>query len=428
MAKIFRMPEVAANATHAVLQSWTKREGDSVAQGDCIAEIETDKAMVEVNVDIDGILARVLAKDGQEIAVGAPIAVVVAAGESTDIDALLAGSVVHNGAGVEASTLSGSPAGDSPSNVEATPLRLADEGAVAVPDLHPTVRVFASPLAKRIARERGVDLGSVKGSGPNGRIVKRDIGAMVERQQDVSPTPTAPTGRAQSELQKVDFTEIPHTGMRRAIARRLSESKSSVPHFYLSADCRVDKLIGLRSEVNEGATTKVSINDFVVKAVAVALKQIPEMNVTWTDAALRRYSRADISVAVSTDTGLFTPVVRGADSKSLSAISSEIAELATRARAGRLRQEELEGGSFSVSNLGMFGTQEFAAIINPPQSAILAVGAAIARPVIEDGNVAAATVMRCTLSIDHRAIDGALAARWLKLFVQLVENPLSMLI
>jgi pyruvate dehydrogenase E2 component (dihydrolipoamide acetyltransferase) len=437
MAKILRMPEVAANATHAVLQSWTKREGDSVAPGDCIAEIETDKAIVEVSVDIDGVLARVLAKDGQQIAVGAPIAVVLEKGELTDIDVLLDTDALlpraETASGADKAHLievnAGPAAGYSPSNVEASEIDLkttlqAQTRAAEGGDR----RVFASPLAKRLAKDRGIDILSLKGTGPNGRIVKNDVERFraptaVEPKEIMGAIPS-PRGLTASGA----FEEVPHTAMRRAIARRLSESKATVPHFYLVADCRVDKLIALRSQINNGATNKVSINDLVVKAVAVALKQVPEMNVMWTDSALRRFESVDIAVAVSTDNGLFTPVVRAADTKALSIISRDISEMASRARAGRLRQDELEGGCFSVSNLGMFGTQEFAAIINPPQSAILAVGAAIAQPVINEGQVESAMVMRCTLSVDHRAIDGALAARWSKAFTQLIENPLSMLI
>jgi pyruvate dehydrogenase E2 component (dihydrolipoamide acetyltransferase) len=224
------------------------------------------------------------------------------------------------------------------------------------------------------------------------------------------------------------YVDTPHTGMRRAIARRLTESKSQVPHFYLTADCRVDELLALRARVNETSSIKISVNDFVVKAVAAAFVDVPEANVTWTETALRHYSQVDISVAVATDGGLMTPVIRGVDGLSLSAVSSRIVELAGQARAGRLRQADLEGGSFSVTNLGMFGTTEFSAILNPPQSGILAVGAAAQQAVVTEGQLAIATIMRCTLSADHRAVDGALAARWLSAFKARIENPVSILI
>ena len=224
------------------------------------------------------------------------------------------------------------------------------------------------------------------------------------------------------------YTAIPHTGMRRAIARRLTESKSTVPHFYLTTECRVDELLALRRQVNESSPVKISVNDFVVKAAAAAFAEVPEANVTWTETHLRRWDSVDIAVAVATEGGLLTPVVRGVDALSLSGMSSRIAELVGRAREGRLRQDELEGGSFSVTNLGMHGTLEFSAILNPPQSGILAVGAAKPQAVVIDGELAVATVMRCTLSVDHRAVDGALAARWLAAFTTKIENPVSILI
>ncbi|PFH20167.1 dihydrolipoamide acetyltransferase family protein [Burkholderia sp. JKS000303] len=423
MAKIFRMPEISANATHAVLQSWVRQVGDAVSAGDAIAEIETDKALVEVNVDEDGTLARVLAKAGDEVPVGAPIAVVVGRGEADiDIDALLAGHRID--AGGTANGDADCAANDS-IRIDAAATSATAHG-----------RVFASPLARRLAAAQGIALETLRGSGPNGRIVKRDVDAAADaagRQPAGSGgivparVPAAPPAAASTTLP--DGVEaIPHTGMRRAIAQRLAHSKSTVPHFYLDASCRVDRLIALRAEINASGATKVSLNDFVVKAVAMALRQVPQMNVTWSDEALHRHAHADVAVAVSTDTGLLTPVIRHADDLTLSALSTRIAGLATRARAGRLLQTELEGGSFTVSNLGMYGTESFSAILNPPQSAILAVGAATPQPVVVDGALAVGTLMRCTLSVDHRAIDGALAAQWLKAFEQLVENPLSILV
>lgn len=428
MAKIFRMPEISANATHAVLQSWTRQVGDAVSAGDAIAEIETDKALVEVNVDEDGTLVRVLAKAGDEVPVGAPIAVVVGRGEADiDIDALLAGYRID----------AGGANGDA-DRVAHDAIRI---DAAATNEEAPG-RVFASPLARRLAAAQGIALEALRGSGPNGRIVKRDVDAASEaagRPQTGSgsiapapvraatPSPT-PAPAAASAMLPDGVEAIPHTGMRRAIAQRLARSKSTVPHFYLDASCRVDRLIALRAEINASGATKVSLNDFVVKAVAMALRQVPQMNVTWSDDALHRHVHADVAVAVSTDTGLLTPVIRHADDLTLSALSTRIAGLATRARAGRLLQTELEGGSFTVSNLGMYGTESFTAILNPPQSAILAVGAATPQPVVVDGALAVGTLMRCTLSVDHRAIDGALAAQWLKAFEQLIANPLSILV
>jgi len=416
MAILLRMPEVAANATHATLQSWTRQEGEAIAIGDCVAEIETDKAVVELNADATGVLGRQLVTAGQEVEVGAPIGVLLVDGESAvDIDALIAAA-----GGAPAAAAAAAPAS------AAVPAAAGASAPAAAP-----ARIFASPLARRLAGQRGIDLATLHGSGPNGRIVKRDVEsaapATAAAQPSAAPA-TAATPTAPASAPTAAFTEVPHSNMRRTIARRLSESKATIPHFYLAADCRMEKLLALRAQVNAQAPRKISVNDFIVRAVAVALREVPQANVGWTDGAMRHYHQADVAVAVSTDTGLITPIVRAADQKPLSVISAEIADLAARARAGQLRPDEYQGGSFSVSNLGMFGVSEFSAIINPPQAAILAVGATQAVPVVDDGEVRAGQVMRCTLSADHRAIDGALAAQWLAAFKRLVENPLSMLI
>ena len=414
MATLLRMPEVAANATHATLQAWTKNEGDPVAVGDCIAEIETDKAVVELNADTAGVMGRQLIRAGQDVEVGAGIGVLLVNGEThVDIDALIASAAPN-----------ASNAAPDEASAEVTPFPALVSGAAAPTAQTSPARVFASPVARRLASERGLDLSTLKGSGPNGRIVKRDI--------DLAHSTAAPAALARPTASAPQpagaFTEVPHSNMRRTIAQRLTESKSTIPHFYLTVDCRMERLLALRAEINATAPRKVSVNDFIVRAVAVTLHDVPEANVGWTDAAMRRYHHADIAVAVSTDAGLITPIVRAAETKSLSVISAEIADLAARARATRLRPDEYQGGSFSVSNLGMHGVAEFSAIINPPQAAILAVGATQAVAVIEDGIVQGAQVMRCTLSVDHRAIDGALAAQWLTAFKRLIENPLSMLI
>lgn len=410
MATLLRMPEVAANATQATLQAWTKNEGDTIAVGDCIAEIETDKAVVELNADSAGVLGRRLVAAGQDVEVGAPIGVLLVNGEtSVDIDALIAAA----GGGAQAPEAVAASAGDA-----VAPSRAAAPQAA---------RIFASPLARRLAAQRGLDLAALRGSGPNGRIVKRDIEQAAAVPAPASAPAAARPAAPQAQISEA-FTEVPHSNMRRTIARRLSESKSTIPHFYLTADCRMERLLALRAEINANAPRKISVNDFIVRAVAVALREVPEANVSWTDAAMRHYHQADIAVAVSTGAGLITPIVRAADTKPLSLISTEIADLATRARASQLRPEEYQGGSFSVSNLGMFGVSGFSAIINPPQAAILAVGATQAVPVVEDGELKVGQVMRCTLSVDHRAIDGALAAKWLAAFQRLLENPLSMLI
>lgn len=418
MATLLRMPEVAANATHATLAAWSKKEGEPIAAGDCLAEVETDKAIVEISADSAGVMGQWLVPAGQEVEVGAPIAVLLAAGEAAaDVQALLqaAGAVATAPAAAAASAVPGTPA------PAATTAQASGD------------RLRASPLARRLAAQRGVDLSRLQGSGPGGRIVKIDV----ERAQAAAPAPApapasapvaaapaaAPAGSGASA-----FTEVPHSSMRRTIARRLAESKSTIPHFYLTVECRMERLLALRTEINASASRKISVNDFIVRAVAVALREVPQANVGWTDTAMRQYAQADVAVAVSTDTGLITPIVRAADRKTLSQISAEIADLAARARAGQLRPEEYQGGSFSVSNLGMHGVGAFSAIINPPQAAILAVGASQQKPVVENGELKVGTVMACTLSVDHRAIDGALAAQWLAAFQRAIEAPLSMLI
>ncbi|MFM0094619.1 pyruvate dehydrogenase complex dihydrolipoamide acetyltransferase [Paraburkholderia sediminicola] len=418
MPILLRMPEVAANATQATLQAWTKNEGDTIAVGDCIAEIETDKAVVELNADSAGVLGRCLIAAGQSVEVGAPIGVLLINGEtSVDVDVVIAAAAN----GTQASGANAAP----DTSVCSSGGNDAATGALA----SQPVRVFASPLARRLAGERKLDLASLIGSGPKGRIVKRDVeeAAAMLASGEAAALPVVREA-AQPVQSAGTFVEVPHSNMRRTIARRLSESKSTIPHFYLTANCRMERLLALRTEINAGAARKMSVNDFIVRAVAVALREVPAANVGWTDTAMRQYTQADIAVAVSTDAGLITPIVRAADQKPLSVISAEIAELAARARAGRLRPDEYQGGSFSVSNLGMFGVAEFAAIINPPQAAILAVGATQSMPVVDGGEIRVGQVMRCTLSADHRALDGALAAQWLAAFTRLLENPLTMLI
>ena len=416
MASLLRMPEVAANSTDATLAAWTKKEGEAVAAGDCIAEIETDKAVVEVNADTAGFMGRWLVQAGQRVEVGAPIGVLLAAGEGADaMEALLAS--VGLGAA---------------QNAAAAPVAAEVVAAAAPEAAAQPARVLASPLAKRLAAQRGLDIARIVGTGPNGRVVKIDIeraGAQGAVATAVEPAaPAAAHSVPASAAPQEDYAEVPHSAMRRTIARRLSESKSTIPHFYLSVDCRMERLLALRAEINSASPRKISVNDFIVRAVAVALREVPQANVGWTSDSMRQYLHADIAVAVSTPAGLITPIVRQADKKSLSQISAEIASLAERARAGQLRPDEYQGGSFSVSNLGMYGVSEFSAIINPPQAAILAVGASQQRPVVQDGELCVGTVMRCTLSVDHRAIDGALAAQWLAAFQRAMESPLSMLV
>lgn len=435
MATIVRMPEVLANSTEAALQTWLVKVGEMVSIGQPLAEIETEKAMVEYNAEVEGVLVKVLVEEGTAVEVGAPIGVIAAVGEAEpDVDALLAGEAPARSAVAASAPVAppvAAPAIDVPvvavpvtqASVAATPARLAADPITA------GTRQFASPLVRRMAKQRSLDLSGLAGSGPNGRIVRRDLDTLPATSE---PTPVLRPASlpapAATEIATPGFTDVPHTGMRRAIARRLTESKANVPHFYVTAECRVDRLFALRSDVNATSPRKISVNDFVVKAVAAALMDVPAANAIWTDAATRRFDHVDLAVAVSTDGGLLTPVLRGVDALSLTAISEQIAELAERARRGRLRQQELEGGSFAVSNLGMFGVDQFSAILNPPQSGILAVGAAKQRAVVDDGVLVVGTVMTATLSADHRVIDGAVAAEWLAAFVKRIENPLSILI
>jgi pyruvate dehydrogenase E2 component (dihydrolipoamide acetyltransferase) len=421
MAILLRMPEVSANLESAVIVAWTKAEGDPVAVGDCVAEVETDKAVIEFTADAAGTLGRILVPAGKEAAVGAPVAVLLQAGErDADVEALLRGQ----------------PAGGAAAPVPEAAAPASSGAAAAgspIPASEMRTRIFASPLARRLAAEAGLPLQGLAGSGPHGRIVKRDVqAALVHRPRAAAAQPAAvPVSAVPAAPLQADpaDTSIPHSAMRRTIARRLLESKTTIPHFYLRAECRMDALMALRATINAGAPRRISINDILVKAVAAALAEKPAMNVSWTDEALIQHAAADIAVAVSTDTGLITPVVRRVTGKSVSVVSAEIAELADRARAGRLQPHEYQGGSFTVSNLGMYGVQEFSAIINPPQSAILAVGAVEQRAVVgASGQIEAAPVMTVTLSVDHRAIDGAVAAEWLGAFRRIVENPLAALI
>ena len=422
MATIIRMPEVLANSGEAAIQTWLVTLGQSVEVGVPLAEVETEKAIVEYASETSGTVLKLLVEEGVQVKVGDPIAVLGAEGENIDnlespAPEVATAPTVSAPEPETAPERAPSPVAGAPVEVPAAdPVRHAATGAAGD-------RRFVSPLVRRLARERGVDLASLTGTGPGGRVVRADL--------DRAPEPAAPVVTAAPAVASGTgeaFVDVPHTGMRRAIARRLTESKSTVPHFYLVADCRVDQLIALRKAVNESASVKVSLNDFVLKAAAIALMDVPEANVTWGETATRQYSTVDMSVAVSIDGGLVTPVLRSVEKQSLTEIARNVADLAERARAGRLKQHELEGGSFAVSNLGMFGVTEFSAIINPPQSAILAIGLAHQQAIVVDGELAIGSIMTVTLSADHRALDGALAARWLAAFVKRIESPLGMLV
>ncbi len=427
MAAVVRMPAVAAGAAEAAVQAWLVAVGDSVEPGQPIVEIETEKAIVEYEAESGGTIAGILVEAGAAAAVGAPIAVIAEAGESVE-GALRDAGLEDTPAGdVEAvaerrDPESGSPVSDSASSGPAAASAAADSAPPIAASPAGRARLAASPLVRRLARERGIDLTSIAGTGPGGRIVRRDLdvlaaGAAAAAASEPAASPTA------------DFVDIPHTPLRRAIARRLTESVSSVPHFFLTADCVVDELLELRAKINATTDITVSVNDLVLKAVATAMKEVPEANAIWTENAMRRFAAVDIAVAVAVPGGVLTPVVRGVDALSLRELSATVRELADRARNGRLKQHELEGGTFSVSNLGMYGTRQFSAIINPPHAGILAVGTAGMRPVArDDGTLAAASVLTVTLSADHRVLDGASAAQWLDAFRRSIENPLGLLV
>jgi pyruvate dehydrogenase E2 component (dihydrolipoamide acetyltransferase) len=449
MATLIRMPEVAAGATEIVLSKWQVAVGASVKVGDVIAEMETEKAVVDYESDAEGTVYKVLVADGASVEVGAPIMILLGEGEDGSAgDALLGGAAapaVESAPVATAAPVASEPAAAplvSPV-IEAEPAPTPAATTAATPAATTAGgRKFVSPIVRKLGAERGVDFNQILGTGPDGRVVRRDleaylangapVAAPVATPSEAPATPAAAASAPGSAIAKQEYSSsyvtVPHTGMRRAIARRLTESKSTVPHFYVTADCKVDSLLELRKRINESSPVKISVNDIVVKAVASALMDVPEANVIFTPEAMHKFESADIAVAVATDGGLLTPVIRGVEKRQLSNLSMEISELAGRARAGKLRQEELEGGSFAVSNLGMFGTKEFAAILNPPQSGILAVGAASPRAIVEDGQVVVANIMTVTLSADHRAVDGAVAAQWLAAFVKQIENPLSMLV
>ena len=442
MATQIKLPEVAAGATHAVISSWQVAVGDQVVVGQQLAEIETDKAVVELLAETAGTILELIGKPGDEMEVGSTIAMVGEAGESA--------------AAPEPVT----PVAEAPAPPAATPVASPVVSPVASPVASPVSEPVAtpaepvqvsgrqrvSPIARKLAKDAGVDVSQITGTGPSGRVVRRDVEASVANgtaaaqpaapaaaspvaaPQAAAPVSTSASKELASQEYSSTYSTVPHTSMRKAIARRLTESKSTVPHFYLNADCKVDELLALRKKINESSQVKISVNDMVVRAVAAAFEDVPEANVVWGPDAMIKYESVDISIAVSTDGGLLTPVLRGVEKRSLSNIARTITDLAERSRAGKLRQEELNGGSFAVTNLGMYGTSSFSAILNPPQSGILAVGAAGPKAVVVDGEITIATIMSVTLSADHRAVDGALAAQWLAAFKTRIENPLTMLI
>jgi pyruvate dehydrogenase E2 component (dihydrolipoamide acetyltransferase) len=428
------MPALSPTMTEGNLARWLKKEGDPVKAGDVIAEIETDKATMEVEAVEEGKLGKILVAEGsQGVKVNDVIAVLLEEGESTgDIKVPAAAAPAPKPEAAAKAEPAKAPPAAAPAAAPAPKAAAPSPGA----------RQFASPLARRLAQQHGLDLSRVVGSGPHGRIVKSDIEkAAAGGGAKAAPAPaaakgmpTAPGVPGTPAFGEPQFDLVAHTSMRKTIARRLQESKQFVPHFYLTIDCEIDRLLKAREEINNAAPKegkgafKLSVNDFVIKASAVALRQVPAANASWSDDGVKMYKSADISVAVAIPNGLITPIIRNAEDKKMSDISNEMKGLAARAKDGKLKPEDYTGGSFSVSNLGMFGIKDFAAIINPPQGCILSVGAGEQRAVVKNGQLAVATVMSCTLSVDHRVVDGAIGAEFMAAFKKLIENPLSMLV
>jgi pyruvate dehydrogenase E2 component (dihydrolipoamide acetyltransferase) len=427
------MPALSPTMTEGNLAKWVKKEGEEVHSGDVLAEIETDKATMEFEAVDDGRIGKILVPEGaQGIKVNQPIALLL--GEGEDASALATFSATAS----QPAAVSAPPAAPEPA---------AAAQPMAPPPRGGNGRIFASPLARRMAQQAGLDLAAIAGSGPQGRIIKADIEAALSaartappgappRPEVAAPVPPAPVLAGVLTKERVlalagnpPYTERPLTAMRRVIARRLTESKQTVPHFYLSIDCEIDELLKIRAELNAKSDAyRISVNDFVIRAAALALRQVPAANASWSDETILLWDSVDIAVAVALEDGLITPIVKHADRKGLATIASETRDLTTRARAGKLKLEEFQGGTFSISNLGMFGVRDFAAVINPPHGGILAVGQGEQRPVVKNGALSIATTMSCTLSCDHRAVDGAVGAQFLAAFKKLVEDPLTMLL
>jgi len=446
------MPALSPTMEKGNLAKWLKKEGDKVKPGDILAEIETDKATMEYEAVDEGTLARIVVPEGSaDVPVNQLIAVL--AGEGEDVKAAAAGAA-GAGAGKPAAAAAPAPQAKAPEAPAAAPQSTplppppAPSAQPAPAAVNGHARIFASPLARRLAKEAGIDIAQVKGTGPHGRVVAHDVEQAKSGAAPLRAPAAAPAGApglvapSMSDQQVLALYEpgsyevVPHDGMRRTIAQRLTASTQTIPHFYVTMDCDIGRLLAAREEANAVAPKdkdgkpayKLSVNDFVIKALALALQRVPEANVSWTEAGLLRHKHSDIGVAVALPAGLITPIVRQAETKPLSVISNEMRDLAARARARKLKPQEYQGGTSSVSNLGMYGVKDFTAVINPPQSTILAVGAGEERAVVRNGKIEAAHVMSVTLSCDHRSVDGALGAELLGAFKRLIENPIMMVV
>ncbi|MCV9965358.1 pyruvate dehydrogenase complex dihydrolipoamide acetyltransferase [Pararhizobium sp. BT-229] len=441
------MPALSPTMEEGNLAKWLVKEGDKVSSGDVIAEIETDKATMEVEAVDEGTVAKLVVPAGTEgVKVNAVIAVLAAEGE--DVSAAASGNGAAAPAKAEAPKAEAAPA-----KAEAAPaVAPAPVAAQAVAPASSGTRTFSSPLARRLAKDAGIDVSAIAGTGPHGRVVKRDVetavaGGGLKPAAAAAPSAAAPApaaappakGRSDEAVLK-NFAEgsyelVPHDGMRKTIAKRLQESKQTIPHFYVSVDCELDALLALRAQLNASAPEKdgkpvykLSVNDMVIKALALALRDVPDANVSWTDSNMVKHKHADVGVAVSIPGGLITPIIRSAELKSLSAISNEMKDLGARAKSRKLKPEEYQGGTTAVSNMGMMGVKNFAAVVNPPHATILAIGAGEERVVVKKGQMVVANVMTVTLSTDHRAVDGALGAELLGAFRRYIENPMGMLV
>ncbi|HTC18375.1 MAG TPA: pyruvate dehydrogenase complex dihydrolipoamide acetyltransferase [Stellaceae bacterium] len=430
------MPALSPTMTEGSLAKWHKKEGDPVKAGDILAEIETDKATMEFEAVDEGTLGRILVPEGTKgVPVNQPIAVILGEGESAGDIAKAPAAPPKAAAPAPAAQpvpkpVSAPAAANAAAPKPAPAPPPARGAATQSPARGPAFarRVFVSPLARRLAERSNIDLSRLAGSGPHGRIVKADVEAAMTRGPAAAAEITYPKAKVVAEAGNIAFTEVPHTNMRRVIAKRMTESKRNVPHYYLTVDCDIDALMKARADLADAKGLKLSVNDFVIRAAALALKQYPKANASYSDDAILRWSQVDIAVAVALEDGLITPIIKKADEKSVAAISAEMKDLGLRARAGKLKLTEFQGGTFSLSNLGMFGIREFTAVINPPQSCILAVGVGEKRAVVKHDQLAIATIMSCTLACDHRVLDGAEGSQWLQIFKKLIEEPAALLV